>query len=110
MAYRVSTAFSGGEIDFAPAAVVEEVLQNVLTLLRTVKYSVPLDRQLGIDAEFLDRPLPVVMARLRVEITEEIECFEPRAKLRVIDFERITDEETGRGKLYPIVEVDVIGV
>ena len=50
------------------------------------------------------------MARLRVEITEEIERFEPRAKLRVIDFERITDEETGRGKLYPIVEVDVIGV
>lgn len=108
MVYRVSTATSGDKIDFAPATVVEEVLQNVRTLLRTAKYSVPLDRALGITADFLDRPTPVAMARLRVEISEEIERYEPRAKLRVIQFEQFSCEETGRGNLYPVVEVDVI--
>ena len=34
-------------IDFAPATKIEEILQNVRTILGTVKFSVPLDREFG---------------------------------------------------------------
>ena len=35
-------------IDLAPATKIEEILQNVRTILGTVKFSVPLDREFGI--------------------------------------------------------------
>jgi hypothetical protein len=71
MLQRISGAMGGNVIDFAPSGIIEEVSQNVRTLLMTAKYSVPLDRELGIDASFLDRPAPEAMARLRVQIAQE---------------------------------------
>ena len=56
MEYVVTTGQT--QINFAPKTVVEEVLQNVRCILRTTKFSVPLDRDLGIDAEPLDMPEP----------------------------------------------------
>ena len=102
--YQVS-GISSNQINFAPN-LIEEILQNVRTLLLTSKFSVPLDRKLGIDATFLDRPAPDAMARLRVQIAEEIARSEPRAKVRVIEFKRF-EEELGEGKLYPVVEVEI---
>ena len=37
------------DIDFAPKNVVEEVVQNVRTIITTIKYSIPMDREFGID-------------------------------------------------------------
>ena len=45
------------DVDFNPASVVAEVLQNVRTILSTRKGSVPLDRDFGISWEYLDRPI-----------------------------------------------------
>ena len=36
-------------INFAPATIAEEVMQNVRMIISTVKYSVPMDREFGID-------------------------------------------------------------
>lgn len=108
MAYLVSGARGASAVNFAPSGVVEEVLQNVRTLLRTIKYSVPLDRDLGIDASFLDRPAPEAMAKLRVQIAEGIQRFEPRARVKVIEFKQYEDDAYA-GIFYPVTLIEVIG-
>lgn len=107
MAYRITGAPDGQWVNFAPGGIIEEVLQNVRTLLSTTKYSVPLDRDLGIDATFVDRPTPEGMARLRVRIAEDIERSEPRAKIRVVSFEPRVDDAV-RGAMYPVVEIEIV--
>jgi hypothetical protein len=108
MPYQVSGAPNGAIINFAPANVVEEVLQNVRTLIMTIKYSAVLDRELGIDATFLDRPTPDAMARLRVQIAEEIRRSEPRALVKIIEFKKHEDEAM-EGTYYSLLHVDVLG-
>jgi phage baseplate assembly protein W len=107
MAYQVSGAPGAARINFAPSGVVEEVLQNVRTLITTIKYTVPLDRELGIDAAFIDRPAPDAMARLRVQIVEEIARYEPRAKIEIIEFRRHEDEALA-GTFYPVARIEII--
>lgn len=75
------------EINFAPDNVVEEVVQNVKTICSTPKYSVPMDRTFGIDAEMLDKPTPKAMAALQAEIIQAIRKYEPRCKVKKVSFE-----------------------
>jgi hypothetical protein len=108
MAYIVSGTRESGAINFAPSGVIEEVLQNVRTLIATAKYSVPLDRALGIDAAFLDRPAPDAMARLKVHMSEQIQRDEPRAIIKAIEFKRHESDSPLAGIFYPVLSVDVI--
>ena len=80
-------------IDFNPSTLVTEVLQNVKTILSTVKYSVPLDRGFGIGG-----------AMLSGEIFAAIRRYEPRAMIQSIKF---SGDESG--KLIPILEVRIVG-
>ena len=106
MPFMVSGAHGAASINFAPPSVAEEVLQNVRTLIMTAKYSVPLDRELGIDAAYLDRPAPDAMARLRVRIADAVRRFEPRAEVKVVEF-RNYDDGALLGKFYPVLHVDI---
>lgn len=100
MEYVVTTGQK--QINFAPKTVVEEVLQNVRCILRTTKFSVPLDRDLGIDAEPLDMPIDVAKAKLVPEIFMAIAKYEPRAAVTNIDWEHDID-----GILKPKVQVRI---
>ena len=90
------------EIDFAPATVVEEVIQNVRTIVTTIKYSIPLDREFVINGSVVDLPINVAKARLTNEIFRAVRRYEPRAVIESITFK---GEETGR--LIPTVEVSI---
>ena len=90
------------EIDFAPATIVEEVIQNVRTIVTTIKYSIPLDREFGIDGSVVDLPINVAKARLTNEIFRAVRRYEPRAVIESITFK---GEETGR--LIPTVGVSI---
>lgn len=89
-------------IDFAPGNTVKEVLQNVRTLLTTIRYETPLDRELGIPGEVVDKPMPQSEAILSSVIFSEIKKYEPRAELQSISFTRGME-----GKLVPKVEVRI---
>lgn len=102
MLYEV-TSTTGG-INFAPATEAEEILQNIRTLLATAKYSVPLDRELGLDMSPLDRPIMVAQAQLGTEIIDAIAKYEPRAEVRSIIFNAGED-----GRLCPKVQVNING-
>ena len=90
------------EINFAPANEAEEIVQNVRTIITTPKFSVPMDRLFGINAEIIDRPTPKAMAQLQAEIIQAIRKYEPRCKVKKVDFEGNAD-----GKLNVKVRVEI---
>ena len=101
MAYLVS-ANKKPAIDLAPNEVVAEVLQNVRTIITTIKGSIPLDRAFGIDGDVVDLPINVAKAKLTNEIFRAIRVYEPRAVIESIDFEGDLN-----GRLLPTVEVSI---
>lgn len=90
-----------------PETEIEEVLQNVKTILSTLKGTVPLDRDFGINPKVLDQPINTAQARLSAAIVEAVNKFEPRAKVRKILFDN-TDRESLDGILKPRVEIELV--
>jgi len=90
-------------IDFG-ARGVEEVLQNVRTYLCTTRFSVVLDRTLGIDARVVDRPINKAKAIISADILGGLPRHEPRAKVLSIAFAG----DGLDGVLTPIVKVRVM--
>ncbi len=101
--YSVSLS---AEIDFAPETTVAEVIQNVRTILATRKGTVPLDRDFGVSWEHLDKPLNLAMPLMKAGIIDAIEEFEPRAKVKSVDFEDDTDNAM-EGILQPKVVITI---
>ena len=93
-------------IDFAPATEVDEVIQNVRTIITTTAFSVPLDRRFGISGEFIDSPLTDnEQALLQEEIFNAIRTYEPRATLNSITFEM----DPVDGILKPTLDIEITG-
>ncbi len=91
------------EIDFNPSDEYHEIIQNVKTICSTPKYSVPLDREFGVNASLVDRPINYIQAKLTAEIIEAINNYEPRAKVKSVNF-------TGdglTGLLIPVVKIEL---
>ena len=84
---EIDVLASQKEINFAPANLIEEVAQNVRTICTTSKYSVPMDRNFGVDVEMLDKPTPKAMAALQAELIQAIREYEPRCKVKKISFD-----------------------
>ena len=99
------STINGGDvpqIDFAPATVAEEVLQNIRTIISTIKHSVPMDREFGIDGAIIDRPINVAKAQITNEIFRAVRRYEPRAVIESIEF---TGDAVGR--LTPTIKVSI---
>jgi uncharacterized protein len=88
-------------IDFGATGVFE-VFQNVKYIVLTTVFSVPLDREFGIDATFVDKPMNVAEYIIAQEVAFKINLYEPRARFRDITFSADID-----GKLAPNITIDV---
>lgn len=88
-------------IDLSPANIHQEVLQNVAIIIDTWENTCPMLRALGILAQLIGRPLPVVKNIMIGQLYDQIEQNEPRAILGGITFE----ENAFTGKLIPIIEI-----
>ncbi|MBR0151069.1 MAG: GPW/gp25 family protein [Synergistaceae bacterium] len=99
---EVDVLLSGGEINFAPANVIEEVVQNVRTICATPKYSVPMDRLFGINGTIVDRPTPKAIAEIQAEIIQAIRKYEPRCRVKRVTFDADID-----GKLVATVRIRI---
>lgn len=87
-------------INFSPSSELEEILQNVRIICSTPKYSVPMDRELGVDADFLDQPMNTVGAKYKAEIIQAVRRFEPRARVTRIEFYRDEEARTFCPKIH----------
>src|SRR5699024_1600799 len=100
-----STTLAGlQKVNFAPASVVEEVLQNVSTIISTTRFTVPMKRNFGVDYGLIDSPLPVAQAQASAQIIAEIHAREPRARVLEVTY----SGDAAEGILVPHVKVDVI--
>ena len=90
-------------INFAPESPEAEIAQNINTIFRTSKYSVPLDREFGLNVTVLDKPVNVAEALITNEIVEAIEKFEPRVKVTEIAF-----REAQEGYLKPAIKIRIL--
>lgn len=88
------------DVSFAPKDTRAEILQNLRTILGTVKGSVPLDRAFGVSADCLDKPMPVAQAQMSSEILTAVKRYEPRVQVTGITYSGTED-----GQLTPTLEV-----
>lgn len=94
--------FSIADINLFPRTTIEEIIQNISILLTTMVGTVPLDRNLGLDATAIDEPLPRAMMKLTIFTLETIQEYEPRVEIQEVDFVPHPDNALD-GKLYPKV-------
>ncbi len=80
------------KINFRPSSVQEEIFQNINTILGTYKFSVPLFREFGFEAEFIDKPMSVLQPLYVREVIETIEKYEPRV---IVEEVKLTAELDG---------------
>lgn len=92
------------EIVFFPANKLEEIIQNVRTILTTCKKTVPMDRDFGINAENVDLPIAAAQAAMTADIVAAINKYEPRAKVLSVRYEG--DEANGTVKARVRVRID----
>ena len=46
-------------INLAPQTLYEEVIQNVWFLLSSLEYDIPLNREFGLNAAYIDKPITI---------------------------------------------------
>ena len=91
------------DIKIIPAAEVQEVLQNVLMILLTEKYTVPLDREFGLNASIVDAPINQT-SRITAQVATAIRTYEPQARLKKINF----SGEANAGHVISSVVVEIV--
>ena len=92
-----------GAVDFAPSSRTAEILQNVRTILMTLKKSVPMDREFGISGGIMDLPIATAQAKFTSEIVAAVSKYEPRAQVLKISYQG----DGADGVLKTIVKVRV---
>lgn len=81
----------------------KDVLKNLKIIYSTREGEVALDREFGINQDFLDEPWPQAQAMLAKEIINKTEKYEKRAKVESVDF----NNENSTGKLKVEVKINV---
>ena len=61
-----------------------------------------LDREFGLDGEFLSRENELAKSAFTIEVISKTDIYEPRAKVTEVDF--VTDLDSGA--LYPVIKLE----
>ncbi len=85
---------------------IQEIIQNVKTILATAKGSVPLDRDFGVDGVMVDEPVTVVRARRTADIIDAIQTYEPRVQVTGVQWSG-ADTDTVDGRLQPTIQIRI---
>ena len=94
-----------GKISLAPESIEAEAVQNVRMIITTVRGTVPLFRDFGLDSTIIDSPSLMAQAKISTEIIRQVRKYEPRAKITSLKYEVLEI-----GHLRPILTIAVKGV
>lgn len=93
------------EIIFSyPSETLDEIFECLKTLYSTPVGTAPLDRDFGLNWDFVDLPIEEAKARLTIEIIEKTRKYEQRVEVQEISF--TADGE--QGILKPRVVVAIV--
>lgn len=81
---NIEVGFEYGDDD---TAVRKEITRNVHTLLLTPVGTCPLYRDFGLDVTYLDFPPNVARGLFTAAVIEAVERWEPRVRVRRVEFE-----------------------
>lgn len=70
-------------VNWSPSPL-EEVVQNVETLLATAPGTVPLSRALGTPQDVIDLPESTAGARLQADVIKAVRTYEPRVAIKSV--------------------------
>lgn len=101
---RYTITIIPSKINLFPANELEEIFQNVTTIVTTAINTIPLFRSFGVDQSYIDSPTPVMQARAVADITTAIEQFEPRVIVESIGFE---PSELIQGQVKPVITISI---
>ena len=101
MVYKISN-LSPIEYSLCENDEVTSILQNIALLLQTKRGTTPMYRDFGLPMAFVSMPLPAAEAIAAQEISDALETYEPRARLRDVSVTGGTI-----GKLRIEVEVEI---
>ncbi|MGL4308670.1 MAG: hypothetical protein ACRCRV_07240 [Cetobacterium sp.] len=81
---------------------VDGVLQQCRLILSTIRGTVPLERDLGMDPKAVDKPSNLLIPGLKVDIQQQFKKFVPRATVLGID----TTQKDGQIEILVTVGVN----
>lgn len=85
---------------------IEAIEQNMRIIIKTLAFSVPLDRAFASIGEFIDSPSPHHTAKLIANLTEALEKNEPRIIINSISLQSYIGDAL-KGKLYPLINYSI---
>lgn len=80
-----------------PQTELEEIIQNVKTILSTPKGTVPLMRDFGVSWNIIDTLTPELEMKIKEEVFTQVERWEKRAKVKTISVE---PSQEGKPKIF----------
>ena len=99
---QYTLTYNPSKINFRPTTVLEEIFQNVNTIMGTTKFSVPLFRELGLKASFIDKPMNILHPLFVAEVIETVEKYEPRVIVEEVKLTANID-----GQAYPTLVISI---
>jgi phage baseplate assembly protein W len=81
-----------------------ELAQNVKTIMSTWRATVFLDRRFGTDSQIIDQPVNTLIASLIMDLTEQIERYEPRVSVVSVTLQ---NSDASGGHLIPLAQIRV---
>lgn len=106
MRYKIDTA-NVPKLSLDPDTRIDEVIQEIFTVLNTPVGSIPCYREFGIDQSYRDKPIGVAKALFAAAITESIEAFVPGVYVDKITF---SDDASNPATLFPTLDLTILEV
>lgn len=80
----------------------EEIIEDLKFLYTTPVGSIPLNRDFGIEQDFLSYPEPIAKNMLSVEVIKKTEQYEPRVFVESVTFKK--NDET----IIPVIQISML--
>lgn len=97
-----TVSYNPSKINFRPGSLLEEIYQNIHTVIGTIKFTVPLMRDFGMKARFVDKPMTMLHPLYVAEVIETVEKYEPRVMVEEVKIGAEID-----GQAYPVVTFSI---
>lgn len=81
---------------------IEQIEVNLKNLYATKEGTQPLDREFGLNIDFVGDPLPVAKNKFAVEVVRKTAIYEPRVKVTEVTYE----EDSTNGRLIPSIHLE----
>lgn len=78
---------------------IENIRRNLVMLYATKAGSVPMDRDFGLECDFVSKPLPVAKSEFEFEVIRKTEIYEPGVQVEKVEY--IYDEINGM--MQPVI-------